>query len=224
MLTKKQRNSLLKKLAKAGLDPTQCDLDDREHGVWIEHRPTRSVMVANEFSSGRELLLVGKYGDGGQEQQIIDNDWPRVERRFYNWAKAVKELVDTPDLWVALRREKDAFSSTEYRTMSNAPFTADERLRIAEQLREIKVHIIEQYELSGERLSRIEGDLDEVVEASHRLGRKDWLNIFYGVMFTLIVTALLPPDTVQHMIVTVIHGLGDLFGFGAPPPSLPPVA
>jgi hypothetical protein len=41
---------------------------------------------------------------------------------------------------------------------------------------------------------------------------KDWLLMFYGVMFTLIITALLPPDAVQRIVAMVSHGLGDLFG------------
>jgi hypothetical protein len=101
----------------------------------------------------------------------------------------------------------------DVRLTHNAPFGPAEQSRIAAQLREVKDYLADRYPLSDEEISEVEVRLDEVAAATHRAGRKDWLLMFYGVMFTLIVTALLPPDAVQRIMAMVSHGLGDLFGF-----------
>ena len=47
--------------------------------------------------------------------------------------------------------------------------------------------------------------------------------LFNGALFSLVVTDLIPPQAVQHILLMTFHSLGHLFGFGAPPP-LPPYA
>ena len=64
--------------------------------------------------------------------------------------------------------------------------------------------------------------LDEAEEASHRMGRKDWLMTFLGILLTLIVTGLVTPEMVQHMLAMALHGIGHLFGLrDGPPEPLP---
>ena len=128
------------------------------------------------------------------------------------WAESVQEFMKAPDLWAELRREQKFLSGDAYETVSNAPFSPVEQSRIAGQLREVKDYLSDRYPLSEEEISEVEVRLDEVATATLRVGRKDWLLMFYGVMFTLIVTALLPPDAVQRSIAMVNHGLADLFG------------
>ena len=64
--------------------------------------------------------------------------------------------------------------------------------------------------------------LGQAEQASRRLGRKDWLMLFNGAVFSLILTDLITPQTAQQVIMLTVHGLGHLFGIGAPPPHLPP--
>ena len=62
---------------------------------------------------------------------------------------------------------------------------------------------------------------DGVEEASRLFGRKDWLLLFTGALFSLILTDALLPDVAQHILISVLQGLGHLFGIGGPPPSIP---
>jgi hypothetical protein len=83
-------------------------------------------------------------------------------------------------------------------------------------LREIKANLKENAELTAE-LSRIEDRLDEAEEASRRIGRKDWLLLFSGTIFTLIVTDCLAPDVAQHILMVALHNLSHLFLGGIRP-------
>jgi hypothetical protein len=67
------------------------------------------------------------------------------------------------------------------------------------------------YPLLGEQISRLEARLDETEKASHRIGRKDWLLLFFGVVLTLIVTDLITPPIVAHIFMMAVDWLHHLF-------------
>jgi len=216
-LTKKQRNALYDQIVTAGLDPARCDFADDEQDVRLTHNPTGSIF-STQLHKYEGYTVRKSIGDEPAEQ-FFEPTWPAVVNSATVWAESVEEFMKVPDLWAELRREKKFLSGDEYESANNAPFSAAEQSRIAEQLREIKDYLADRYPLSDEEISEVEVRLDEVAAAARRVGRKDWLLMFYGVMFTLIVTALLPPETVQRMMAMVSHGLGDLFGFGETSPA-----
>ena len=216
-LTKKQRNALYDQIVTAGLDPARCDFADDEQDVRLTHNPTGSIFSA-QLHKYEGYTVRKSIGDEPAEQ-FFEPTWSAVVNSATVWAESVEEFMKVPDLWAELRREKKFLSGDEYDSANNAPFSAAEQSRIGGQLREIKDYLADRYPLSDEEISEVEVRLDEVAAAARRVGRKDWLLMFYGVMFTLIVTALLPPDTVQRMMAVVSHGLGDLFGFGETSPA-----
>ena len=55
----------------------------------------------------------------------------------------------------------------------------------------------ELFELSADQLHAIDQRVDELKEASERLGRKDWLMIFYGSLVSTFITAAVPPGVIQ---------------------------
>ena len=84
-------------------------------------------------------------------------------------------------------------------------------------MKEIKGYVRKTYSLSAEQFSHVEARLDEAERASRRMGRKDWLLLFSGTVFTLIITDLVTPDVAHHVFVMALHGLGHLFGNGYKP-------
>lgn len=216
-LTKKQRNALYDQIVTAGLDPARCDFADGEHDVRLTHSPTGSIFSAQ--SHKYEGYTVRKSIGDEPAEQFFEPAWSAVVGSAGVWAESVEEFMKAPDLWAELRREKRFLSGEEYESASNAPFSPAEQSRIDGQLGEIKEYLADRYPLSDEEISEVEVRLDEVAAATRRVGRKDWLLMFYGVMFTLIVAALLPPDAVRRMMAMVSHGLGDLFGLGETSPA-----
>jgi predicted Zn-dependent protease with MMP-like domain len=92
----------------------------------------------------------------------------------------------------------------------------------SDQLKQIRDYITTARELTAEQISDLDAKLDHAEEASKRLGRKDWITLFNGAVFSLILTDTITPDTAQHIILMALHGIGHLFGIGGPPPHLPP--
>lgn len=154
--------------------------------------------------------------------------WIELLRIVGDWAKEIKQFIAdaekqaaTPDLWGELYRVKEYFTG-QRQHFENTLFTASEQAAISTQIEGVKTYIKTTYQLTSEQISRVEAMLDHAEQASRRIGRKDWLLLFYGAASSLVLTDLITPQTVQHIILMTIHGLSHLFGFGGPPPHLPP--
>ena len=149
--------------------------------------------------------------------------WSNVPDQVRRWAEDVKRDIDTPDLWAELRRDRAVFLGVRYEAVDNTPFTPSEQVEIANQLREIQENVKRTYSLSNEQMSLVVARFDEVEAAARRIGRKDWVLLFCGAMFSVIVTDLLPPAAVQHIFTMALSGLDHLFRSGGGPHQLPPL-
>jgi len=152
--------------------------------------------------------------------------WPKVVDSAKEWSQEVgtwmTEEVYAPDLWEELLAAKKLFGAESFRTFENMPFNIDEQAKISEQIQQIKVYVKKTYKLSSEQFSRVKERLDEADRASRRMGRKDWILMFNGAIFSLVLSDLIPPDAAHNILVIAVHGLGYLFGVTPPlPPVLP---
>jgi hypothetical protein len=220
-LEKFQKNAIFREIEAGGLDPRECDLAEGPEEVRISHMPSGSYFILG----GDARRYTGSYvvGESTLLWPYVAAIWAIVPQTVRRWAEEVKRDVDTPDLWAELRREQEILTGARYEAVENKSFTPDEQAEIANQLREIKEYAKKTYSLSSEQMLRLEARLDEAEEATRRIGRKDWLLLFCGVMLTVIVTDLLPPDAVQHILAMALHGLDHLLGGGGRPPQLPPM-
>ncbi len=99
------------------------------------------------------------------------------------WSHEVKVDDETPDLWAELQGQKELLEGATDPAAENTPFTSDERDGIARQLNELREYVSRTYSLSGPQLEDLDSKVDYLVDASSRLGRKDWLNAYIGAMF-----------------------------------------
>ena len=118
--------------------------------------------------------------------------WAKVEELVRRWADEVKRDVDTPDLWADLERDGEILTGARFVDVDNTPFTLDEQAEIAVRLLEIIEFAKTTYALSSAQVVELEAKFDAAKTAAGRIGRKDWLLLFFGVMFTVIVGSLCP--------------------------------
>jgi hypothetical protein len=79
-----------------------------------------------------------------------------------------------------------AFSSSD---ASNARFTSEELGRIAASLEEVKATIEAYPDIEAAQSELICAKLDDIMDASTRLGRKDWINYAAGALTSACVSA-----------------------------------
>ncbi len=65
--------------------------------------------------------------------------------------------------------------------------------------------------LNAERLRAIESRIDYLIEASERMGRKDWHMTLMGIIATLIIAAVVTPERAQELFRMIADAFLPLF-------------
>lgn len=230
VLIKLARNRLYEAIAQSGLDPSQCELENTEDRLVITHN-SGSTYVATKMASRLGYLFIFRRVRFMVEAYTKDGLYRTYKTKFSSsgllpslqkWANDVKQTTEAPDYWEDLKRNREFITDVRGEDSGNAPFAQDEQNQIAAQLQVIKEFVAEKFELSSEQMTLIEEKLDEAAEASSRMGRKDWLLLFSGTIFTVIVTDIVTPGVAEHIFTMVINSLGHLFTGGSESPQIPP--
>jgi hypothetical protein len=185
----------------------------RKRSFWVRYR-----VGADDDTEGKLFPRAWKSFNPNHKWDTVLAEVQKWTGRVGDLAKEIEQYESTSDLWEELNRSKNFFTSQSEQSTGNAPFTDAEQADISAQINQIKDYIKAAHELTSEQISHVEIRLDQVEQASRRLGRKDWLMTFNGAVFSLILTDLITPQTAQHVIMMTIHGLSHLFGIGGPPP------
>jgi hypothetical protein len=213
-LTLRARNQIAETLKAAGI-ASDCELDVGDGQ--ITHLPTGSYFVFRYHAIGYDLLWHVTDGPASEWLELTSKSWEDLLEQIAHWAQEVYYVATTPDFWEELERSREAITAVEAADTGNAPFTQAEQDQIAVAFEASKLVVRQRYELPEEQVARIEQKLDELVEASRTMGRKDWVNLIGSTGFTLIVGSLLTPEVVQHVLGIALRGIAHLFGVGVPP-------
>lgn len=213
-----QRNAIFKAVVAGGLDAAGCRLDAYDGGWRITHVSSQSYFVNEGVVSPFTTSWV--VGDN-PPWRIESYSWTAVTDRVQRWAEEVRRDVDTPDLWAGLRDGQGMLTGVGHEGVENTPFSPQEQVEIRQGLQEVK-GLVESMELLSEtqRMSVL-AKLDDMATAAGRVGRKDWLLMFGGVVLSVLMEQLLPKDAVWDIISTVGRDLGHLFSRTGLTPLLP---
>jgi hypothetical protein len=233
-LGKLTRNQFYETIVESGLDPVQCNYeetdtktDGTDSAVITHSSGSKFVMTEKRPFSifGRKVtspraLITAEVVDGSDETYrtywALDSVLPLLR----DWATQVKQIIEVPDYWADMKHSGEFITDIQEGDPENTPFTQNEQDEIAAQLQGIKKSLSGRFELSSEQMERIEEKLNEATEASKRMGRKDWLLLFSGTIFNLIVTDIVTPGVAEHIFTMTVHGLMHLFTRGSVPPQV----
>lgn len=215
-----QRNAIYEAVA-AGVDARACTFDYDDAAWRITHVPSgSSFLIQGDPPPYNTIAAVGD----GLPRPSESFSWPRVPEKVQRWAEEVQRDVDTPDLWAELRRARGFLPGIGDEDLENTPFSSGAQAEIVEQVRQIKEFVRQNYSLSEAQTLSVEVKLDGIAAAARRMGRKDWLLMFGGVILSATLADLLPPEAVWDILAMASRGLGHLFGGGGggAPPQLHP--
>ena len=86
---------------------------------------------------------------------------------------------------------------------NNSSFSLIEIERIENSIKEIQSGLSCSSIYSSEQIKLINKKLDDISEASKRLGRKDWMNYVAGTLTSLYISAAFSPETAKGLFKTV---------------------
>lgn len=101
-----------------------------------------------------------------------------------------------------------AFSSAD---PGNTPFSSEELVRIVSSLEEVKTRIGSQPMIQPEQIALMHKKLDEIKDASTRLGRKDWINYTAGAITSACASAAFAPDVTKSIFLSLDAAFSWLF-------------
>jgi hypothetical protein len=210
-LDKWQRNSIFRAIEASGLDVAQCELDvDGDTCTVFERRSGATLVVTH---SEHHHLVKWDIPDGSNEQGGLRyTQWRDVLEAAGTWGRAVQYVVEVPDLWEELKELHEILAAAGTAAAGDAHFNYAEQAEIAKTLDEIKKFVREHYSLTPEQAAAIEEKIDALIEAATKVGRKDWLMILYGTIFTLMMTDLVATPIARHILEMAMRGLAHLFG------------
>jgi hypothetical protein len=194
VLLKSQRNTLFQIVRASGFEPREFHWEQRSapsdgavvHLDQLVHDPSGYFFMTGRHPEGGWYLAFSPADD--RPVYIVRlSEWSEVLDVVPNWLEFIRREFEVPDLWAAVVEESRALV-TAATDDDNRPFAADEREVILERLDEIRRFLVETHELSQEQVGAMLRRLDYLQEASTRMGRKDWLNIAWSVLFGTAVT------------------------------------
>jgi hypothetical protein len=208
MFQKFQRNQIFEAIQAAGLDPGEFNLNDSETEVTIKHKWSMSCFIVKRESAyyvGQSLVGDGAVWPTGP------SSWQTLLPRISRWLEEVKQDLNTPDLWAELQRDAKLLGAGSSMVTENTPFTADEQREIAERLKSLGEYVSVMHSLSKAQIQTLEEKLDYLIDASTRLGRKDWLIVFIGAILSYVFGAAILPESAHTIFTTFLRGIGLLY-------------
>ena len=91
----------------------------------------------------------------------------------------------------------------------NLEFTPDEQDHVSDSVAKAKIELSKNKEISQEQLALIERKLNEIQEASGRLGQKDWMNYVAGSLTSFCISASFSPGVTS----AVFHAVNSSFSW-----------
>jgi hypothetical protein len=225
-LLKSQKNEILVLIKQADLDPMEFDWEEREETETyslgeVTHHFHRLIHKPSGYAAlfGENFL---SYSPGEQRPQQTENklNWVGKREAVHHWLMYLKREIDAPDLWASLAQGRELLGAEPVGAV-NTPFTADEQVQIKKTIEEIRVYITSTYSLASEPLAKVNRKLDYLIDASTRIGRIDWKNIFVGALLSLALQQLSPSGPgLRELFAAAGHLLRHVLG-GVISPPLP---
>lgn len=146
-------------------------------------------------SPGRNEISLSRYGTDG----VLWSDDTKII--VQEWLNNLKQEIEAPDLWELAHEENNLLDSVgKTSTLENTPFSEDEQLLISSKILEIGNFLINTQGLNVHQQQTVKKQLEYLVDSSKRLGRKDWMNIGIGALFSLAMQLYLPAEPSRQLL------------------------
>ena len=219
-LLKSQRNEILALIRNAGLDPLNFE--------WAETSSKRSTddalrgdKVAMLIYRESNFYFIFDFQRGKQYAEFSPGSDRLVEKDYTGswlgqldcvgiWLACLKRELTEPDMWEQLADFQLPGAGTLDPDEANEPFTAPQVEQIIEGVNKVRAYLEAESDYTEEQLSNMRGQLDYLVSAAKRQGRKDWFHTAIGVIFSLAISLSLAPEqakTVWNILKGTISGI-----------------
>lgn len=204
-----QKNELLRLLTDKGFAPSEFKWEEDpapgEDGflpVKLIHQPTGFFcrFKAARSGSGKPFTEI-EYSpseDGSVKREGVSSSYG-WNVTVQMWVDALRNELDTPDLWTVSSQQNSVVSATATAS-DNTPFNTIERAQVVLFITEVRNYVQANAGLSTDKLNVVLEKLSYLEAASERLGRKDWMNLFLGVILSTAIQVGMEKSAFQDLL------------------------
>ena len=205
-----QKNEILRLLTEKGFSLIEFQWEESpvpdEDGclpVKLIHHPSGFFcgFAAERSESGKPYTQIeyspSEEGFIKRESVYSASSWDDVVRK---WVDILRREIDTPDLWTSIASGQSSVMQATATASENTPFTAPERAQVAIFLEDIRTYIQTNSRLSTDKFNIVVEKLAYLEQAADRMGRKDWLNLFLGVLVSMTVQVGMEKSVFQDLL------------------------
>lgn len=204
MLLNSQKADLFNIILAHTLSPASFSLDSAhdEHGNRVGLR----LQFKDSHFSFAVRPLYGQFvidfspGDQHAQEHAETSAWSEVQNEFNYWLINLAREINTPDPWRDLAKYSTAVPIVPEPETPNTPFTAPELQGIWKALGHIQEQLLN--EAGGNKSHRklVESQMKFLIDASERMGRKDWLMLAIGALAGVFTTLAIPAEAAGSIL------------------------
>jgi len=201
-LTRTQMNEVYRCVEKCSFDPVEFEWVDEVLG---SVRSSWRVSVLRHVPTGYFFMFADgfvKYSPGSHHkvQSYRTSEVSDALESLDTWLQNLHTEYTTPDLWATVSQDKALSTAVSSGEVTNLPITPAEQKLIAVKLDEIRAYIVDRQAGNEDQVATINEEIAYLKGASSRLGRKDWLTILWGGLFSLALALAVTPETAKGMM------------------------
>jgi hypothetical protein len=218
-----QKNAVYRFVENYGFDPADFEwrvaVSPQGDDVTVETLQHRSTQYAFTFDTNRRgrgpLGLTPdrlSFMKPGPEQPFAvseDYGWDEQLRSVGTWLGVLKREVSQESLWDRLSQEP--MRAVAVARLDNGRLSKEERRTVEQGVGQAKAYVAANID-DRETLKRIEGKLDEIKDASGRLGRKEFVNAALGALMGIAFMGALTSDQMNAIARLIFSDLPRMLG------------
>ncbi len=219
-----QKNDVFRIVENAGFDPGDFEWQVASvpgpHTVdALVHRAHDEFSFAFDINIARNRSLVPElepdrisYFSPGAEvirEAVGCHGWDEQLRLAARWLHTLRREVDAVSLWDTLGSETTRQIAAA--NLSNRPLTREERKVVEVQAEQVRAYL-RAHVNDRETLARLEKKVDELLDASKRLGIKDYAMVSLGLLMSMAVGAAFTGAQAQAFVNLFYSGVRLLLG------------
>jgi hypothetical protein len=156
-----------------------------------------------------ELEAVAEYSPAEEHRSIAYTTvtWDAQLRAVRNWLVYLAREIHAVDLWTQLRAQERRALITVGSATDNAAFTPDEQRYITDLLNQRLEAILRTQRLTAEQTLYLTQAVEYLIEATTRLGKRDWWAVAAGVVFQVGLSAMFAPDARAAIFVALTQAV-----------------
>ncbi len=141
--------------------------------------------------------------------------WVYQRQHVEFWLRNLNREIKAPDLWGAISEQRKVAEVASSPQTSDTPFTTEEQEYIAGRINEVKQYLAQN--IPPGQMQAIAAHLDELVDASRNMGRRQWMIWTVGTIVNVVIQYSIPTNVANHLLRLVYSFFGHLLTGGTPP-------